>query len=143
MIAARVLARHSPRMHRRQFITTSAAAVASAPLLQAEALGKKRRNPFCVFTKPLQMLSYDDLADLIAELGFDGIEGTIRPGGQITPEQVPDELPKMIQALGRIGRKKSQSDYSIRFRDDSLIDKLFSEEKNKPEVLNMNRLFGF
>ena len=50
---------------------------------------------------------------------------------------------KMIQALGRIGRKKSQSDYSIRFRDDSLIDKLFSEEKNKPEVLNMNRLFGF
>ena len=45
------------------------------------------------------MLSYDDLADLIAELGFDGIEGTIRPGGQITPEQVPDELPKMMEAL--------------------------------------------
>ncbi len=99
MIAARVLARHSPRMHRRQFITTSAAAVASAPLLQAEALGKKRRNPFCVFTKPFQSLSYDDLADLIAELGFDGIEGTIRPGGHITPEQVPDELPKMVEAL--------------------------------------------
>jgi len=50
---------------------------------------------------------------------------------------------KLIQALGRIGRKKSQSDYSIRFRDDSLINKLFSEEKNKPEVLNMNKLFGF
>ena len=99
MIAARVLARHSSRMHRRQFITTTAAAVASAPLLQAEALGKKRRNPFCVFTKPFQSLSYDDLADLIAELGFDGIEGTIRPGGHITPEQVPDELPKMIEAL--------------------------------------------
>ena len=32
------------------------------------------------------MLSYDDLAYVIAELGFDGIEGTIRPGGQITPE---------------------------------------------------------
>jgi hypothetical protein len=99
MIAARVLARHSTRMHRRQFITTSAAAVASAPLLQAEALVKKRRNPFCVFTKPFQSLSYDDLADLIAELGFDGIEGTIRPGGHITPEQVPDELPKMVEAL--------------------------------------------
>ena len=45
------------------------------------------------------MLSYDELADLIAELGFDGIEGTIRPGGQITPEQVPDELPKLMAAL--------------------------------------------
>jgi sugar phosphate isomerase/epimerase len=82
-------------MNRRQFLTTTALA---APILDAESRGKQR-NPYCVFSKPLQMLSYDDLADLIAELGFDGIEGTIRPGGQITPEQVPDELPKMMEAL--------------------------------------------
>ena len=50
---------------------------------------------------------------------------------------------KMIQAFGRIGRKKSQSNYTIRLRDNSLIDKLFTEEENKPEVMNMNRLFGF
>ena len=49
------------------------------------------------------MLSYNELADLIAELGFDGIEGTIRPGGQITPEQVPDELPKLMAALKKRG----------------------------------------
>jgi sugar phosphate isomerase/epimerase len=98
MIAARVSSRHSRRMQRRQFLTTTVAA-AAASLLHAETLGKKRRNPFCVFTKPFQSLSYDDLADLIAELGFDGIEGTIRPGGHITPEQVPDELPKMVEAL--------------------------------------------
>ena len=82
-------------MNRRQFLTTTALA---APILNAESRGKQR-NPYCVFSKPLQMLSYDDLADLIAELGFDGIEGTIRPGGQITPEQVSDELPKMMEAL--------------------------------------------
>ena len=73
--------------------------MAAAPSLHAKTIGNKRRNPLSVFTKPLQMLSYDDLADVIAELGFDGIEGTIRPGGQITPEQVPDELPKMMAAL--------------------------------------------
>ncbi len=50
---------------------------------------------------------------------------------------------KMIQAFGRIGRKKSQSNYTIRLRDNTLIDKLFTKEKNKPEVMNMNRLFGF
>ena len=83
-------------MNRRQFLPTTALAT---QLLATETRGKARRNPYCVFTKPLQMLSYDDLADLIAELGFDGIEGTIRPGGQITPEQVPDELPKMMAAL--------------------------------------------
>ena len=64
-------------MNRRQFITAAAAAAATPSLLAKQ----KRQNSFCVFTKPLQMLSYDDLADLIAELGFDGIEGTIRPGG--------------------------------------------------------------
>ena len=49
---------------------------------------------------------------------------------------------KIIQALGRIGRNNIQQDYSIRFRDDSQIHKLFSTEVHKPEVINMNRLFN-
>jgi len=73
-----------------------------------------------VFTKPLQMLSYDDLADLIAELGFDGIEGTIRPGGQITPEQVPDELPKMMAALKKRGLEMTIMASGINNADDKL-----------------------
>ena len=104
-------------MKRRQFLTTTALA---APLLAAETRGKKRRNPYCVFTKPLQMLSYDDLADLIAELGFDGIEGTIRPGGQITPEQVPDELPKMMAALKKRGLEMTIMASGINNADDKL-----------------------
>ena len=49
---------------------------------------------------------------------------------------------KTIQALGRIGRNSLQQSYSIRFRDDLLIRKLFVHEENKPEVINMNRLFN-
>ena len=104
-------------MNRRQFLTTTALAT---PLLAAETRGKKRRNPYCLFTKPLQMLSYDDLADLIAELGFDGIEGTIRPGGQITPEQVPDELPKMMAALKKRGLEMTIMASGINNADDKL-----------------------
>jgi len=48
---------------------------------------------------------------------------------------------KIIQAMGRIGRNKIQQDYSVRFRDDEQIRKLFSTESDKPEVRNMNRLF--
>ena len=66
------------------------------------------------------MLSYDDLADLIAELGFDGIEGTIRPGGQITPEQVPDELPKMMEALKKRGLEMTIMASGINNADDRL-----------------------
>lgn len=87
-------------MNRRQFIAASAVSAATATTLSAKAKAPAR-NPFCFFSKPFQSLSYDDLADLVAELGFDGIEGTIRPGGHITPEQVPDELPKMVEALAK------------------------------------------
>ncbi len=48
---------------------------------------------------------------------------------------------KTIQALGRIGRSNFQQTYSIRFRDDALVNKLFVCEENKPEVINMNKLF--
>jgi len=48
---------------------------------------------------------------------------------------------KIIQALGRVGRNNIQQNYSIRFRDDEQINKLFYKEENKIEVTNMNRLF--
>jgi hypothetical protein len=48
---------------------------------------------------------------------------------------------KIIQALGRIGRSNIQQSYSVRFRDDEQIRKLFYEEIDKPEVRNMNILF--
>ena len=49
---------------------------------------------------------------------------------------------KIIQAIGRIGRNKIQQDYTVRFRDDEQIIKLFTENADKPEIMNMNRLFN-
>jgi len=49
---------------------------------------------------------------------------------------------KCIQSMGRIGRNSIQQEYTIRFRDDELIYKLFSEEENKKEVMNMAKLFN-
>ena len=48
---------------------------------------------------------------------------------------------KLIQGLGRVGRKNNKLDYSIRLRSNNLIKKLLLEEEMKPEVINMNRLF--
>ena len=48
---------------------------------------------------------------------------------------------KIIQAMGRVGRGKIQQDYSFRFRNNQNIYNLFKYAKDKPEVLNMNRLF--
>jgi hypothetical protein len=49
---------------------------------------------------------------------------------------------KLIQALGRIGRKNVQQKYSVRFRNNDHIMMLFSPNANKPEVNNMNKLFN-
>ena len=49
---------------------------------------------------------------------------------------------KCLQALGRVGRRNIQQDYTIRFRDDSIIKKILLPEENKPEVKNMCKLFN-
>ena len=50
---------------------------------------------------------------------------------------------KTIQAMGRIGRNALQQDYTVRFREDGNIRKLFLTvpPNEKIEVVNMNRLF--
>ncbi|QDS90202.1 Xylose isomerase-like TIM barrel [Rosistilla ulvae] len=56
-------------------------------------------GPLCVFAKPLQMLSFSELADLLVKQQWDGIEATVRKGGQVEPAKVADQLPKLVDAL--------------------------------------------
>uniref|UniRef100_A0A6C0LR35 Helicase/UvrB N-terminal domain-containing protein n=1 Tax=viral metagenome TaxID=1070528 RepID=A0A6C0LR35_9ZZZZ len=49
---------------------------------------------------------------------------------------------KTLQAMGRIGRNKIQQDYTVRFRDDDMIMKLFKEPEHNIEAINMSALFS-
>jgi hypothetical protein len=49
---------------------------------------------------------------------------------------------KTMQAMGRIGRNNIQQDYTIRFRDDSMIDSLFKKPNDNIEARNMLKLFS-
>jgi sugar phosphate isomerase/epimerase len=88
---------------RRDFLRESVAIVAAlgAGRLSAAATGGGARNPICVFIKFVQSLSYDELADAVAEMKADGIEATVRKGGYIPPERAADELPKLVDALAK------------------------------------------
>jgi hypothetical protein len=44
--------------------------------------------------------------------------------------------------MGRIGRNNIQQTYTVRFRDNQQILKLFTSETEKPEIINMNILFN-
>ena len=86
-------------MKRRHFIGLSSS------LLTTQLLAKEHtpKQQMCIFTKGLQSLSYEALAKKVAGAGVTGIEATIRQGGHIEPEMVPDELPKMVAALRKQG----------------------------------------
>lgn len=91
----------TPPVHpsRRRFLRASSA-LALAPLAgAASGQSGSTGHEFCTFTKALQPLSYEETAKSIAALGFEGIEGAVRPGGHVVPERVEEDLPKMVGAL--------------------------------------------
>lgn len=84
---------------RRTFLTASLAAALSSGSAAGLSSTRVRRGPICVFTKPFNSLTFEQLAEKVAALGFDGIEAPVRAGGHIEPADVPDRLPELIQAL--------------------------------------------
>ena len=48
---------------------------------------------------------------------------------------------KTLQAMGRVGRNNIQQDYTIRFRDNNMIMKLFQVPEHNVEAINMRKLF--
>jgi sugar phosphate isomerase/epimerase len=91
---------------RREFlgrVATAAFAATALPGALAAADAPRPRWKFCAFEKPVQFLDYAETADFFAELGFDGIEATVRPGGHVLPERVEEDLPRYVEALQRRG----------------------------------------
>ncbi|NND08198.1 MAG: sugar phosphate isomerase/epimerase [Saprospiraceae bacterium] len=56
-----------------------------------------------IFSKHLQFLDYKQMAEVAAEMGFDGIDLTVRPKGHVEPERVEEELPRAVAAIKDAG----------------------------------------
>ena len=48
---------------------------------------------------------------------------------------------KTLQSMGRVGRNNIQQDYTIRFRDNDMISKLFKPPEHNMEAINLCKLF--
>lgn len=62
-----------------------------------------------VFSKALHFLNYEALASVVSEIGFDGVDLTVRPDGHVIPANVEQDLPKAIEIL----KKKGVGVYTI------------------------------
>lgn len=99
---------------RRNFLKTSvtlAAGAFIAPNAYAESTSdmitsiaeNARQTPVCVFTKCLQYLDYDQLAQTLAKAGYNGADLSVREGGHVLPEKVKIDLPKLVKTLQKAG----------------------------------------
>lgn len=118
-------------LSRKKFIQQSALALAGVPF-GLSALGKPVdffdvENPTgtadgkCsvnIFSKHLQWLNYADMAKLAAEMGFDGIDLTVRAGGHVLPERVSEDLPKAAEIIKAAGLQVSAITTDIRSADE-------------------------
>ena len=84
---------------RRAFVKTLSvlpfAGALPSSMLAAPARVKALR-PICLFSKHLQWMSYRQLAETAAEIGFDGIDLTVRPGGHVDPSKVEIQLTEAV-----------------------------------------------
>ncbi len=55
----------------------------------------------CIFSKHLHWLNWEEMVKATGDIGFDGIDLTIRPNGHVHPEKVEDELPQVVEICGK------------------------------------------
>ena len=97
-------------MKRREFVIKSAMMGMMAPLaahvksFAAPTSALQKENTICTFSKPFPWMGYDDLAEFLAEAGFEGIDLSVRlPDGHVLPENVERDLPAAVKAAQQRG----------------------------------------
>jgi len=90
-----------PALNRREFMAAAAAGVAAATGATAQPAPKA--PPVCIFSKHLQFMPYERLAEATRELGLDGVDLTVRKGGHVEPDKVETDFPRAVEAVRKAG----------------------------------------
>jgi hypothetical protein len=70
---------------------------AEAPPVPSEQL------KICVFSKHLQWADVKEAAAIARDIGFDGLDLTVRAAGHVLPERVESDLPEAVESIRRAG----------------------------------------
>jgi sugar phosphate isomerase/epimerase len=65
--------------------------------------GPPEKLKICVFSKHLQWTDVHDAAAIARDIGFDGIDLTVRAEGHVLPERVEADLPAAVETVRRAG----------------------------------------
>jgi len=91
-------------MNRRSFIRVGAMAGASLAMPFKDVVAAVvPRIPFHVFSKNFMFLTRDELCEIVAEIGMDGVEWCVRGQGHVEPTRVKTEMPLAVEAARKQG----------------------------------------
>ena len=105
------MSKHPTIYSRREFAKLSAMGLATIPFLSfPNSLNNMMSTPLNdlsvhLFSKHLQFLNYNDMSAAAVDMGFDGLDLTVRRKGHVLPKNVIDDLPKAVEAMKKHGLK--------------------------------------
>lgn len=89
-----------PETYSRRAMLAGAAALTGLQATQAQTT---RKLKLAIFSKHLQFLQREELAQGAAGIGFDGVDITVRKGGHVEPERVARDLPPLVASIRSAG----------------------------------------
>src|SRR5512133_3464970 len=75
------------------------AVLAGAAALLATPASARQKLKISIFSKHLHFVEGPELAKAASDLGFDGVDLTVRKGGHVLPERVKETLPPLVKIL--------------------------------------------
>jgi len=67
--------------------------------MQIGAQTPRARPTICLFSKHLPKIHYAELGGVLKDLGFEGCDLTVRPGGHVEPALAPADLYRAVEAI--------------------------------------------
>jgi sugar phosphate isomerase/epimerase len=98
--------KHSSASFSRRSVLTAGVALAGGPFAKSQPAANDPRPAklkVAIFSKHLQFLQGPQLAEAAANMGFDGIDITVRKGGHVEPARVRRDLPPLVKLIRRHG----------------------------------------
>jgi sugar phosphate isomerase/epimerase len=117
-------------LSRREFLTKTGQAgllLASSTIASTggnQDNSKTTRQKIAIFSKHLQWLDYKGMAETAAEIGFDGVDLTVRRRGHVSPGNVEDDLPEAVEACKKAGIEVIMLSTDIRDVSQSKTEKI-------------------
>jgi L-ribulose-5-phosphate 3-epimerase len=93
-------------LSRRDFLATCSAVASTVSLSMDEAQsypGGGYIGTLCLFSKPLPGMDWRRLAQAAKNVGFGGIDLTVRQGGHVRPDRAAEDLPRAVEAIRQEG----------------------------------------